>query len=969
MVSKQRLWMMAAFFAVAAQRLFAPVGYTLEVLVDPAGSGSVEADPNGLTYPPGTVVELRAVPAAGWHLVRWEGDFSVTTNDLMGVWGSGPNDVFVVGRNGTILHGASAWTPLESDTTSDLYAVWGSASTNVYAVGGKGNDPGKASTILHYTGSTWSASYHGSWLWLAGLWGSDPNDIFAVGVGNTSQRILHYDGGSWSTTMTHPDGNLAGVWGSGPNDVYAVGQDGAIIYYDGSGLTWSLMDSNTTSDLYGVWGSGPNDVFVVGASGTILHSHDGSTWSPMPAGGAEATLHAVWGSGPNHVFAVGQAGTILHYNGQTWSPMDSNTAADLYGVWGPGPAHAFAVGQAGTIREYHGAGWGGTCIGAEPNVLVVMDGDKTVTAVFEPDGPNLYTLTVNNGSGSGTYDANEVVPIDANVPAGARFDKWIGDTANAADPNAASTTVTMKENTEVTATFEQDGPNQYTLTVTIQGKGTVQLQPDGGAYNPGTTVSLTAKPATGSAFVRWEGHASGTGATAQVTMDANKAVTAVFAIDTDGDGIPDDDDNCPDIPNPEQTDTDGDGVGDACDEPGTDYTITDLGTLGGSGSVAYGLNDFGLVVGWAETAGGDYHAFRWEDGVMADLGTFGGPASRANGVNNASLVVGWAEADGGPATGSNAKVSLSEAADESTGIAFLHLGGVMTEFGSLGWVGSIAHAISHNGLVVGWSSIGDGGPHHAVLWLDGRVIDLGTLGGNESGAYGVNEFAQIVGDSLTADGLKHAFLWQGCQMIDLATLGGQTSSAYGINNAGQIVGASQTGAGQDHAFLWDNGRMIDLGTLGGASSVAYDINEAEQIVGMAFSVNGNRVAFFWQGGMIIDLNDRLPADSGWVLRAAYAINEPGQIVGAGSFKGQIRAFLLTPVVPNDVPPTDTGPPPVIDCPPPPVPQVLPSDGTDSLNAPCVIGMVGILSFMLVGLVWTTTGVGRLRRPVPPTHTP
>ncbi|MBI3798168.1 MAG: peptidoglycan DD-metalloendopeptidase family protein [Deltaproteobacteria bacterium] len=38
------------------------------------------------------------------------------------------------------------------------------------------------------------------------------------------------------------------------------------------------------------------------------------------------------------------------------------------------------------------------------------------------------------------------------------------------------------------------------------------------------------------------------------------------AVDSDGDGIPDEEDNCPTIPNPDQADSDGDGIGDACDK-------------------------------------------------------------------------------------------------------------------------------------------------------------------------------------------------------------------------------------------------------------------------------------------------------------------------------------------------------------------------------------------------------------------
>ena len=43
-----------------------------------------------------------------------------------------------------------------------------------------------------------------------------------------------------------------------------------------------------------------------------------------------------------------------------------------------------------------------------------------------------------------------------------------------------------------------------------------------------------------------------------------------------------------------------------------------------------------------------------------------------------------------------------------------------------------------------------------------------------------------------------------------------------------------------------------------------------------------------------DLNDMLPAGSGWELEIARAINASGRIVGTGRYKGQQRAFLMTP---------------------------------------------------------------------------
>ncbi|MCX5682696.1 MAG: HAF repeat-containing protein, partial [Planctomycetota bacterium] len=72
-----------------------------------------------------------------------------------------------------------------------------------------------------------------------------------------------------------------------------------------------------------------------------------------------------------------------------------------------------------------------------------------------------------------------------------------------------------------------------------------------------------------------------------------------------------------------------------------EYSITDLGTLGGNHSEAYSINSAGQVVGYSATAGASNHAFLYSGGAMGDLGTLpGGTGSSANGINASGQIAG-----------------------------------------------------------------------------------------------------------------------------------------------------------------------------------------------------------------------------------------------------------------------------------------------------------------------------------------
>jgi len=303
------------------------------------------------------------------------------------------------------------------------------------------------------------------------------------------------------------------------------------------------------------------------------------------------------------------------------------------------------------------------------------------------------------------------------------------------------------------------------------------------------------------------------------------------------------------------------------------------------------INNNGTIVGSRKTGTGSV-AFRWlVNGTPVDISG----ATVANAVNESDQVAG-----------------------NTLSGAFLY-DGSLTE-----WDGYDGYGINESGQISGNRELKN--PYRSTplpldpaIYTPNRWDNLGIAQtyprGTRLGVYADLYMLEDINDAGFAVGSRRRYGLSGSSSIlTTPAFDGVTylpvpygGHAAAINGQNMIVGATGTNSTSGefaHAYLYDYnaGTLSDLGTLnGGLTSSAADINEFNQVVGTSWLVTQltsvydptQYHAFLWESGAMTDLNTLLPSGSGWILTAATATNDNGDIVGTGLLNGQAHGFLLT----------------------------------------------------------------------------
>lgn len=356
------------------------------------------------------------------------------------------------------------------------------------------------------------------------------------------------------------------------------------------------------------------------------------------------------------------------------------------------------------------------------------------------------------------------------------------------------------------------------------------------------------------------------------------------------------------------------------------YDIVDLGSLGGDQAYAFGINNNGTAVGYAngplkDDGSGDrefgLHAASYINGVANDLGAFGEANSLAFKINDSEQAVGYA-------IDTITRESDGESFESVENFAVVYEGGMVEKLSfDEDLRNSQATNINNNGDIVGFGDLVDNSGQFPVFIRRGFVklsdgtlttiddldeeLDLVTI------ATSINNFGKVVGLMQVVDENSNVrnrgFYYDTNSPESLSLIPfveNRSTVITDLNDSDLIVGRAQDQDGLYHAFYYEfNSGEESLNYIpyfgkDFRDATANAVNNHGDIVGNAlvvpFSQSGvnTYTGFLYSDGELQDLNSLLACDAGWEIQQAQDINDAGEIVGVGIFEGEIRAYKLIP---------------------------------------------------------------------------
>ena len=504
--------------------------YTLSTIVDPSVSGTITRDINQDTYTYGTQVVLTANPNPGWTFAGWGGDASGSDNPL----------------TITIIEDTSITATFTQDDYTLSVTPIGSGTVAVDPVQPTYNygdvvtltptaDPG-------WTFFEWGGDASGSDNPLTYTIIGDTNIIATftqneymltvtpIGSGSVAidpvQDTYHY-GDVISLTPTAEAGWTFAGWGDD-----ASGSDNPLTYtiVGDTSITATFTQDEYTLTVTPV-GSGS---VVVDPDQTTYHYGDIITLTPSADPG---WTFAGWGgdaSGSDNPLTYTISGDTSITATFTQDEYSLTVTPIGSGMVTIDPVQAtYQYGDVVTLTPaadpgWTFAGWGGDASGSDNPLTVTITGNTSIIVTFTQIEYTLAVDIIPVESGTviispmqTTYHYGDEVSLTPAANPGWTFSEWGGDATGSDNP----LTVTIFGDTNITANFTQD---LYTLDVTIEGSGSVAIDPVQATYTYRTEVTLTATADPSWSFAGWGGDPSGSDNPLTFTIQGNTSITALF---------------------------------------------------------------------------------------------------------------------------------------------------------------------------------------------------------------------------------------------------------------------------------------------------------------------------------------------------------------------------------------------------------------------------------------------------------